>query len=175
MALNGQALGHRLVLGVPQENARHQPLFLCESENWPNEVLVDPVARAGIAAQPSRGRGDQQVLDRAPAGRVVLLVSNFFLSAHHGNEDHDWGRKTLSPSEVESVFAHLLPPFSPPPNVPPPVGLHQALAPLSGEHVETPGMGSICRWVPSGRRRATPRSTPEESRWEGTPSPSGAS
>jgi hypothetical protein len=80
MALHGQALGHRLLLGVPQENARHRPLFLCESENWPNEVLVDPVARAGIAAQPSRGRGDQQVLDRAPAGRVVLLVSNFFSS-----------------------------------------------------------------------------------------------
>jgi len=33
MALHGQALGHRLLLGIPQENARHRPLFLCESEN----------------------------------------------------------------------------------------------------------------------------------------------
>src|SRR5882724_3726551 len=171
MALHGQALGHRLLLGVPQENARHRPLFLCESENWPNEVLVDPVARAGIAAQPSRGRGDQQVLDRAPAGRVVLLVSNFFLIAHHGNDDHDWGRKTLSPSEVESVFARLLPLFLRRPTYRRLSGSDQALAPFSGEHVETPGGGSICGWVPSGRRRAAPRSTPEESLWEVTPSP----
>src|SRR5918995_4789589 len=108
MALHGQALGHSLLLGVPQENTRHRPLFLCESENWANEVLIDPVARAGIAAQASRGRGDQQVLNRAPAGRVVLLVNDFVLIAHHGNDDHDWGRKTLRPSEAESVFAHLL-------------------------------------------------------------------
>src|SRR5262245_832112 len=47
MALHGQALGHSLLFGVPQENARYRPLFLCESENWANEVLVDPGARAG--------------------------------------------------------------------------------------------------------------------------------
>src|SRR4029450_6357423 len=31
MALHGQALGHSLLLGVPQENARHRPLFLGDS------------------------------------------------------------------------------------------------------------------------------------------------
>src|SRR5215475_2939301 len=89
MALYGQALGHSLLLGVPHENARHRPLLLCESENWANEVLVDPGARAGIAAQASRGRRDQQVLNRAPAGREVLLVNDFVLIAHHGNDDDD--------------------------------------------------------------------------------------
>jgi hypothetical protein len=79
MALHGQALRHSLLLGVPQENARHRPLFLRESENRANEVLVDPGARAGIAAQASRGRGHQQVLDRAPAGREVLLIDDFVL------------------------------------------------------------------------------------------------
>ena len=66
------------------------------------------VAGAGIAAQASRGCGDQQVLDRAPARRVVLLVNNFLLIAHHGNDDHDRGRKTLLPGESELVFAHRL-------------------------------------------------------------------
>src|SRR5438094_4006408 len=89
MALHRQALGHGLLLGVPQENARYRPLFVRESEDWTNEVLVDPVARAGVAAQASRGRSGQQIFDRAPAGRVVLLVSDFLLIAHHRNDDHD--------------------------------------------------------------------------------------
>src|SRR5262244_2275125 len=89
MALHGQALGHSLLLGVPHENARHRPLLLCESKNWANEVLVDPGARAGIAAQTSRGRRNQQVLNRAPAGREVLLVNDFVLIAHHRNDDDD--------------------------------------------------------------------------------------
>src|SRR5262247_4436326 len=106
MALYRQALGHSLLLGVPQENARHRPLFLCESENWANEVLVDPGARAGIAPQASRGRGDQQVLNRAPAGREVLLVNDFVLIAYHGNNDYDGGRITFSTGEAESLGAH---------------------------------------------------------------------
>src|SRR5437773_5051579 len=81
MAFHRQTLGQSLLLGVPQENACHRPLFLCESENRANKVLVNPGARAGIAAQASRARGDQQVLNRAPAGREVFLVNNFVLIA----------------------------------------------------------------------------------------------
>jgi hypothetical protein len=143
MALHGEALGQRLLLGVPQENARHRPFFLCESENWANEVLVDPDARAGIAAQASRGRGDQQILNRAPAGREVLLVNDFVRIAHHGDDDHDWGRITFSPSEAESVFAHLLILFRRGPTYCRLSGSDQALAPLSGENVKTPGMSQF--------------------------------
>src|SRR5262245_43010721 len=81
MALHGQALGHSLLLGVPHENGRHRPLLLCESENWANEVLVDPGARAGIAAQASRGRRDQQVLNRAPAGSAKFSWSTILFSS----------------------------------------------------------------------------------------------
>src|SRR5688500_12157119 len=143
MAIHGQALRHRLLLGVPQENARHRPLFLCKSENWANEVLVNPVARAGIAAQASCGRGDQQVLNRAPTGRVVLLVNDFLFIAHHRNDDENWGRKTLRPGEVESVFARLLTLFLRGPTYCRLSGSDQALAPLSGEYVEAPGMGQF--------------------------------
>ena len=45
MALHRQALGESLLLGVPQENARYRPLFLCEAEDRANEVLIDPVPR----------------------------------------------------------------------------------------------------------------------------------
>src|SRR4029077_8586713 len=100
-------------------------------------------ARAGIAAQASRGRGDQQVLDRAPAGRVVLLVNDFLFIAHHGNDDHDWGRKTLRPSEVESVFARLLTLFLRGPTYGRLSGSGQARPPLSGDHVETPRLGQF--------------------------------
>jgi len=54
MALRGQALGHSLLLGVPQENARHRPLFLCESEKLRSSkghVLIVLTAIIGLFAR----------------------------------------------------------------------------------------------------------------------------
>ena len=81
MALHGQTLGHSRLLGVPQENTCDRPFFLRESEDWANEVLVDPIARAGIAAQASRRRGDQQV-SIAHQQAAYFSWSTIFFIAH---------------------------------------------------------------------------------------------
>src|SRR4029077_9584558 len=57
---------------------------------------------------------------------------------------------TLSPSEAESVLARLLTLFLRGPTHCRLSGSDQALAPLSGEHVETPGMGQLVVGPPVG-------------------------
>ena len=77
MALHGQALGHGLLLGVPQ-NAAPQPLFSCESENWASEFWS--IRRPCWDSCPGLARSRRPAgSESRTAGREVLLVNDFVL------------------------------------------------------------------------------------------------
>src|SRR6266566_1705633 len=68
-----EALRRRGRLGVAQEDAGHGLLVLRQPDDWSERILVDPGARARVARQPARGGRQEEILDGAPAGRVVFL------------------------------------------------------------------------------------------------------